>query len=100
MKPLTLVDHGHGHTMRESISAGKYYHVHVPHWASGGWDTHAETPALAALQVGCACKELGFRTPVPDVTEVFRHLPNSRIGCTVIESCGDFPTLTHEHYDI
>ena len=88
-----------GHTIRESLDAGKYYHVRVPDWASGGWDTHAESPELAALQVGCAFKQWAF-TELPANTEVLKHFPTSRIGCAYFESCGEFPTSTHEHYEI
>lgn len=89
-----------GYTMREAINAGVYYHVRVPHWASGGQDVAADSPAEAALLVGCQHAAFAFTRPVPDTTEVLRHLPPSRIGCTVLESCGLFATLTSDHYAI
>jgi hypothetical protein len=91
-----------GHTIRESLDAGKYYHVRVPGWASGGWDTHADSPAEAALQIGCAFKMRSFNdSNLGPTTEVLKHHRLSRIGCAYFEeNCGTFPTLTHEHYDI
>ena len=95
----TKVNHV-GHTIKESLDAGKYFHVRVPGWASGGWDTHAHTPALAALQIGCAFKQFGF-TGLPDTTEVLHHHPSSRIGAAYFdENCGQFHTMTANHYDI
>jgi hypothetical protein len=89
-----------GLTMREAIDAGKYYHVAVPGWACGGHDVVADTPAEAALLVGCwHAYHLGGRG-VGIRTEVLRHLPGSRIGAVVLESCGVFETLTADHYAI
>lgn len=88
-----------GHTMRESLDAGKYYHVRIPGWASGGWDAHANSPAEAALMIGAAFKQWGW-TDCPPITEVLKHFPTSQIGCAYMESCGEFPTATFDQYDI
>lgn len=88
-----------GHTFKESREAGKLFHVAIPSWKSGGLDTHADSPAQAALLVGCAPKEYGFGD-VPIWTQVSRHLPGSSIGALYLEPCGVFPTLTPDHYDI
>lgn len=86
--------------MREAINAGAFYHVSVPHWASGGQDVAAESPAAAALLVGCQHVALFDGRGVAMRAEVFRHLSNSRIGAAVLESCGVFETLTATHFVI
>lgn len=88
-----------GFTIKESLDAGKYFRVEIPGWVSG-WDTHAESPALAALQVGCAHLMWGFN-PLPLSVQVFKHHPKSKIGAAYLEEdCGFHPSLTADHYDI
>lgn len=86
--------------MRDAINAGVYYHVAIPHWASGGHDVAADSPAEAALLVGCQHAAYGFTRGVAIVAKVFRHLSNSQIGATVLEECGPHETLTADHYAI
>lgn len=89
-----------GYTMRDAIEAGVYYRVSIPSCASGGWDVAADSPAEAALAVGCECERHAYRRPPAMQTEVFRHLPQSRIGSAFLESCGMHQTLTSDHYVI
>jgi hypothetical protein len=96
----TNIDWRNGYTMRDAINAGVYYHVRISHWASGGEDVAADSPAEAALRVGCSHAAMGFIRGVALVAEVFRHLPQSRIGCAVMEECGSHETLTADHYAI
>ena len=89
-----------GYTMREAIDAGHYYHVRVPHWASGGWDVGAvSSPEEAALAVGGFFKFYGWNG-LPDVTLVRRHLKGSTIGATYMEDLGEFPTANEWGFDI
>ena len=91
---------GPGYTMRDAINAGILYYVRIPHWASGGQDTLADSPEAAALSVGRFHKQFGFIRGVGMTAEVFQHLPASRIGAAVMERCGIFPTLSHLDYDL
>lgn len=86
--------------MRDAINAGVYYHVRIFSWASGGQDVAADSPAEAALIVGCQHAQHGFLRGVELHAEVLKHLPQSSIGCAVVESCGVFETLTADHYAI
>jgi len=88
------------YTMAAAIADASYYHVAIPGWASGGWDVGAQSsPAEAALTVGGYFKFYGWQD-CPDRTKVYRHLPSSRIGATVLDDLGEFPTANEFGFDI
>jgi len=99
-----MVSHGVGMatnyipgSMRDLITKGQYYRVSC----LNGFDIGADSPELAAVQVGVLAKRHGFKdSSVPLFVTVSRHWRNSSIGCAVVESLGVFPTLTPDHYDI
>lgn len=86
-----------GLTMREAINRGMYYHVSIPHWASGGMDVIADSAKNAAILAGCFLERHGIR---PDMANVNRHLAGSSIGCAMLGEGERHETLTASHFYI
>jgi len=84
------------YTRHEAIQLGVLYAVDCKFAAD--WDTAATSPAEAALKVGSTCKGAGIL--IRDLVRVSKHLPGSRVGSGYLEDGGEFPTATHEFYDI
>lgn len=87
------------YSFKASREAGNLYQVKLANWPSGTLDLSADSPAHAALKVGCMGKE-NPDLEIPAQATVFKHLPGSQIGLALLEECGVFPTLTPDHYDI